>query len=59
MFTVQRIYHLCHHVAGGMKLFSMAAGAGGFKQDHQVGTRLSTKATTGCACSKFSIIAKT
>ena len=31
MFTVQRIYHLCSHVAGGVKLFSTAAGAGGFK----------------------------
>ena len=31
MFTVQIIYYLCHHVAGGVKLFSTAAGAGGFK----------------------------
>ena len=36
MFTVQRIPYLCHYAeggggGGGVKLFSIAAGAGGFK----------------------------
>ena len=31
-----------------MNLFSIAAGPGGFKQDHKVGTRLSTKGIPGC-----------
>ena len=60
MFTVQIIYYMCPHVAGEVKLFSIAAVAGAFKQDHGVGTRLSTKATTGFqSCFKFSNIAKT
>ena len=31
MFNVQRIYYSCHYVAGEVRLFSIAAGAGGFK----------------------------
>ena len=48
MFTLQRIYFVSHYVAGGVKLFSITARAGRFKQDHEVGTHLSIKATTGC-----------